>query len=173
MYVCNKSEYKKMKSTKLTEEITRAAIYYGLDHDLQIVDIYKICFPEDNTPNIVTAASQWKRGKRIAAIFESVKNEIEGRNEGIRKGTEPTQNGILPTEIDFTNKAEFIKYLNETANRLTDDKLKNDILKMLSDHLDFKDENKRDENNQIQRFYLPLRCQDCKLYQDAAKNVTL
>ena len=154
-----------MKQTKLTDNQTTAAIFYGLAHNWQIVDIYKLCYPEDNTPNLTTAASCWHRGKRIAHLFTMVKNEIKGSRLNVESGTQPAQSAEQLQSIDFTNKAEFIKYLNQAANRITDDKLKNDILKMLSDHLDFKDETKRSEDNQVQRFYLPLRCQDCKLYQ--------
>lgn len=162
-----------MKTNKLTYPQIKAVIYYGLDRELSTLEIYKICYPEDNIKDLASKASSWKRGQRIAAIFAEVRNEIKGREEEREKGNKMDENGKPLPAIDFTNKAEFIKYLNHAANRITDDKLKNDILKMLSDHLDFKDESKRDESNQIQRFYLPLRCHDCKLYQDVAKSVTL
>ena len=57
------------------------------------------------------------------------------------------------------------KFSEEYANEIKDDKLRNDILKMLSDNLRYKD-GENDENNEIQRFYTPLLCKDCKLYQD-------
>ena len=89
-------------------------------------------------------------------------------NKGV--GLNADENEENERKIDYTNKAEFIQYLNDAANRITDDKLKNDILKMLSDHLDFKDENRRDEASKVQRFYMPLRCQDCVLYQQKASS---
>lgn len=160
-------------AARLTENQIRAFIYYGLDHDLSNTDIYKLCYPDNKVTDIVSTASMWKRGKRVSAIFESVKNEIEGKREKEREELNASTNCNLSQSVDFTDKGQFIQYLNNAANRITDDKLKNDILKMLSDHLDFKDENKRDDSNQIQRFYLPLRCQDCKLYQERVKSVTL
>ena len=158
-----------MKTNKLTYPQIKAAIYYGLDRELSTLEIYRICYPEDNIKDLASKASGWKRGQRVAAIFEEVQNEIRGREEERNKCTKTDENGKSLQVVDFTDKGQFIQYLNQAANRITDDKLKNDILKMLSDHLDFKDESKRDESNQIQRFYLPLRCQDCKLYQETAK----
>ena len=166
-------ELKNMITARLTENQIRALIYFGLDHDLSITDIYKLCYPDSKVTDIVSTASMWKRGKKVTAIFESVKNEIERKRVKMAEELSHDKNGNLSQIVDFTDKSEFIKYLNQAANRITDDKLKNDILKMLSDHLDFKDESKRDESNQIQRFYLPLRCQDCNLYQEWAKSVTL
>lgn len=160
-----------MKTNKLTYQQIKAVIYYGLDRELSTLEIYRICYPEDNIKDLASKASSWKRGQRIAAIFEEVRNELKGREEERKRGTKTGENGEVLPDIDFTDKGQFIQYLNNAANRITDDKLKNDILKMLSDHLDFKDESKRDESNQIQRFYLPLRCQDCKLYQEKANSV--
>lgn len=66
--------------------------------------------------------------------------------------------------INFLDRDEFLQFLNSRANEITDDKLRNDILKMLSDNLRYKD-GENDENNEIQRFYTPLLCKDCQLYK--------
>ena len=151
---------------QITEQ-EKAAIYYGIFHGMKIEDIFKIVNPETNPELARQHGNQWRRTKRIAEYYETIltlyKQRSDEQNElnRLRKGTNPEE----LNQVDFTNKEEFIKYLNGAANRVQDDKLRNDLLKMLSDHLDFKDEQKRDDSSQVQRFYLPLRCQDCKLYQ--------
>ena len=66
-------------------------------------------------------------------------------------------------ETNFLDRDEFLQFLNTRANQTTDDKLRNDILKMLSDNLRYKD-TERDENNEIQRFYTPVNCVNCEIY---------
>jgi hypothetical protein len=148
--------------------IERAAIYFGVNNGLKADDIFLICHSDHEPERVHSLTAQWKRTKRVAEYFDAVKAQKEKRDQDLNElrrfrnesGTD------APLETDFTDKAAFIDYLNRAANRITDDKLKNDYLKMLSDHLDFKDEQKRDDSSQVQRFYLPLRCQDCKLYQE-------
>ena len=67
-------------------------------------------------------------------------------------------------KTNFLDRDEFLKFLNDRANQITDDKLRNDILKMLSDNLRYKD-TERDENNEIQRFYTPITCENCEIYK--------
>lgn len=68
-------------------------------------------------------------------------------------------------QVNFLDRDQFLEFLNNRANEITDDKLRNDILKMLSDNLRYKD-GENDENNEIQRFYTPLLCKDCQLYKN-------
>lgn len=80
--------------------------------------------------------------------------------------TEPRKIEPQPAEIGKTNfldRDEFLQFLNDRANEIKDDKLRNDILKMLSDNLRYKD-TERDENNEIQRFYTPVTCENCPIY---------
>lgn len=67
-------------------------------------------------------------------------------------------------KINFLDRDEFLKFLNDRANEITDDKLRNDILKMLSDNLRYKDSDQSDDSTQI-KAYLPVICQDCELYK--------
>lgn len=155
------------------KEITvqeQAAIYYGIHNNLSILGMYCICHDDGNELKNRSEANAWINAKRIRPYYDRVLADFRNKSQEEKKRRreeEMTETGEI--KVDFTDKAQFIKYLNQTANRMTDDKLKNDILKMLSDHLDFKDENKRGENSEIQRFYLPIRCQDCKIYQAAAQ----
>lgn len=159
-----------MKKTRLTET-EKAAIFYGIFNRLPDSDIYLICHgcKPENAPKV---CNQWKKLDHVKIFWDQAEQLYKKYSQAVREEEKRQKAGeIEPASlaIDFTNKAEFIQYLNESANRIQDDKLKNDVLKMLSDHLDFKDESKRGENAEIQRFYLPLRCQDCKIYQAASQ----
>lgn len=158
-------------------EIEKAVIFYGLANNISAPDIYKMLHPGAKEESAKTLGYNWLRTAKRSAYVETVKTRLaqfvkfEKRvreNNGLKLN--PDESEEYERKIDYTNKAEFIQYLNDAANRITDDKLKNDILKMLSDHLDFKDENKRDEASKVQRFYMPLRCQDCVLYQQSASS---
>ena len=160
-----------MKKTKLTDP-EKAAIFYGIFNRIPEREIYLICH-KCSPENAAKGANQWKKLEHVKVFWDQAeglykKYSCAAREE--EKRQKSGQNAIEAPAIDFTDKAQFIQYLNESANRITDDKLKNDILKMLSDHLDFKDESKRGDAAEIQRFYLPVRCQDCKIYQAARKD---
>lgn len=102
------------------------------------------------------------------AIAEEEKRKEEFKKNYICSGCTLAPQEQKPTKRNNTNfldRDEFLQFLNDKANDIQDDKLRNDILKMLSDNLRYKD-TERDENNEIMRFYIPLTCKDCKLYQD-------
>lgn len=72
---------------------------------------------------------------------------------------------ILPgLEVDFRDREQFLNFLNAEANRIKDGKTRLDVLKMLSDLQRMK-EAENGKNGEIQRFYMPLQCQDCALYR--------
>ena len=91
-----------------------------------------------------------------------LKNEIIA---GLETETRKTEGGEqINDSTNFLDRDEFLQFLNNRANQITDDKLRNDILKMLSDNLRYKD-TERDENNEIQRFYTPITCENCEIYK--------
>lgn len=67
-------------------------------------------------------------------------------------------------EIDFRDREQFLNFLNAEANRLSDQKARLDVLKMLSDLQRMK-EAESGKNGEIQRFYAPLQCSECELYR--------
>lgn len=67
-------------------------------------------------------------------------------------------------EVDFRDREQFLNFLNAEANRIKDGKTRLDVLKMLSDLQRMK-EAENGKNGEIQRFYMPLQCQDCVLYR--------
>lgn len=101
------------------------------------------------------------------AIAETEQKKQEFINKYVRLGATEApeeQRRLKRNATNFLDRDEFLQFLNDKANDIQDDKLRNDILKMLSDNLRYKD-TERDENNEIQRFYIPLTCKDCELYK--------
>ncbi len=117
--------------------------------------------------------SRWKNSDPIQQGIADLKyrlkiqEEEKERNLIERLKSEANQEGkenSINDKTNFLDRDEFLAFLNTRANEITDDKLRNDILKMLSDNLRYKD-TERDENNEIQRFYTPVTCQECAVYQ--------
>lgn len=90
-----------------------------------------------------------------------LKNEILADLE--TETTEGTKGNEFIDKINFLDRDEFLKFLNDRANKITDDKLRNDILKMLSENLRYKDSD-NNEVQEIQRFYTPVNCENCEIY---------
>lgn len=67
---------------------------------------------------------------------------------------------------DFTERENLITALNNLANSAKDSREKIDTLKIIADLQRFKDQAKQDDN-EIKRFYMPLKCSECVLYQKA------
>ena len=118
--------------------------------------------------------SKWYNSQKIQEgikIYRSIqerktnelKNEIIAGLE--TETTNTTKEGDFIEKTNFLDRDEFLQFLNTRANQITDDKLRNDILKMLSDNLRYKD-TERDENNEIQRFYTPITCEKCVIYNN-------
>ena len=121
-------------------------------------------------------ASEWKNSPKVKDEIQKLQylkqREEERQREEIAKElrtktqngeTEPTKQGANLNNTDFLNRDEFLKFLNDRANQVTDDKLRNDILKMLSDNMRYK-ENENEGANEIQRFYTPMLCESCEIY---------
>ena len=99
---------------------------------------------------------------RIKQIQYNNNNLDSSNNDGL------LNNGLVDSftikNINFTNPTEFIQYLNDQANNIQDEKTKREYLKMLADLLRFKDGGNSGQESEIQRFYTPVTCQNCLLY---------
>lgn len=167
------------------EDITKsekAALYFQiLERCNDWKEVYKIAIGEDRYNALTdktkkTNTSRWKSSHKIQKareeiemIFKAKQQEIEERTkESNPSGETETTNRTTKNEVsektNFLDRDEFLQFLNSRANEIKDDKLRNEILKMLSDNLRYKD-TERDENNEIQRFYTPVNCQECAIYQ--------
>lgn len=116
--------------------------------------------------------SKWYNSPKIQEgikIYKSIqeRKKIELENEIIAGLETETTNTIKENDdtekTNFLDRDEFLQFLNDRANQIKDDRTRNDILKMLSDNLRYKD-TERDENNEIQRFYTPVVCENCTIY---------
>lgn len=175
-----KTERKKRERKRdLTDREKVAIIAFVADSTITFEDAYKISrdtsYKELKDKDKRAVANNWWRQQRIMnfvknqrikfdAIVEEKAKELL-KNEKWRKSqigeiNEKTGN------LDFTDRNTFINFLSDQVNSLDDDDpLKKDYLKMISDNLQFKT-NAFDKNeDDIQRFYTPLHCRECKLYQ--------
>lgn len=91
-------------------------------------------------------------GDRFGDRLNETLSKIRRKNSGIVE--------------NFTDRENLINALNELANNAKDSREKIDTLKIIADLQRFKDLAKQEEN-EIKRFYMPLRCSDCILYQKA------
>lgn len=141
--------------------------------------LYKTAYGVDKFNNLTDKTKQvnvskWKRSDLVQnevkrAQYEQQRRQEEERNEIIKKAleTESPNNEakrLNSEQVNFLDRDEFLKFLNERANEIKDDKLRNDYLKMLSDNMRYKDA-ERDETEEIQRFYTPITCKDCPIYK--------
>lgn len=157
----------------------RAAAYlYIIEGLTDRRTLYNVAFGSEKTKNLnenslKTMSSNWFNSFRIKNFIKEYKENQDKQTEILtneiteRVKTETTNQLNQKNQnenINFLDRDEFLQFLNSRANEITDDKLRNDILKMLSDNLRYKD-GENDENNEIQRFYTPLLCKDCQLYK--------
>lgn len=164
----------------MAREITqgeKAAIYYHLvARCTDWHQLYKIAKGNEAYARLTTEGarnvnvSKWKNSeqmktaiKEIKYILEMEKKQIESDAIETHRNEEDEKN---LREVDFLDRGEFLKYLNKQANRIKDEKVKNDYLKMISDNLRFKDADKSTEEDQeIRRFYTPVLCSECEIYK--------
>lgn len=163
---------------ELTENEKAAICYHIFGGCKDRTILFTIAEGENRVKNLTpgslkTTANNWINSHRIQTginLYKALKlqereniiNEYKSNQE-----TEPGNGkGKIEdfTKTNFLDRDEFLKFLNDRANEINDDKLRNDILKMLSDNLRYKDSDSSDENTQI-KAYLPIICQDCEIYK--------
>lgn len=173
------------KFVSIMEDITKsekAALYFQiLERCADWKEVYKIAIGEDRYNALtdktkITNTSRWKASHKIQKakeeiemIFKAKRQEIEERTkesnlDGETEPTNRTTKNEIAEKTNFLDRDEFLKFLNDRANKITDDKLRNDILKMLSDNLRYKDSD-NNETQEIQRFYTPITCESCEIYK--------
>lgn len=153
----------------------KAAIYYHLVGRCDNwAELYKIAKGEEAYTRLTKASqeasvSKWKNSEKIqtalketAYLLQKEREEIEAR--AVQNYRErPAEGEESLSDVNFLDRDEFLAYLNKQANRIQDEKTRNDTLKMISDNLRFKDMEK-DKSEEEMRFYVPMTCHECPLY---------
>lgn len=144
--------------------------FNGIRNWAQMFDICMTCNTKSQLGKS-EAVSRWKHSPEVQRYWkeldrlEKIKIQ-EGVKAEIAKGNYEAK-GELGIR-DFTDINQFISYLNEQANTIHEEKDRQTYLKMLSDLLRFKD-SANDKSADIMRFYVPIPCPTCPLYQNERK----
>lgn len=149
-----------------------------------------------NSPNFPSTVSEWKRSYKVKVYYIQAQEEFRARVKAavqlqreaedkelaqqLGTGEGPQGEGEMEgnsskrktfNKKDYTDVNSALAELNSLANKIDDAKAKADaiiaIQKLASQVLSPADGH-RDE---IKRFYLALRCQDCELYRKASERL--
>lgn len=139
-----------------------------------------------------TALTSWIDELKQKAITEYLQNEVtnifgndgtgdqdgDDRNDEINGNANSMAGGVAPkfgigssNPVDFSDRIEMIKALNRLAANAKDDKAQLDALKIIADLQRFKDSAKTNDED-IKRFYMPLKCQECALYLKQKESIS-
>ena len=189
---------KEIKNAYKLQDLTdkeKALIYFAAATDCHDwIKIYEYSRPtgqflEGSKSTIAVNCSRWKHSAKVAKYFTEVVDTLKAERDrifelGKREGFEVARkkingNGELAevcqdkltqnkaNGIDFTDKNQLLKYLNQQANLITDDKLRTDYIKLISELARLKDD--AAQTTDIQRFYTPVKCQECEIYKRQKK----
>lgn len=153
-------------------ELEKACICYMYFTGQKIKNAYELAKGKKGSQPVV---SVWLNSEPVQTYLLELKQRdlsrmsiYQGRGTETESGgrEKEKRDGIQLSQIDFTDITQFIRYLNNQANTITDESHRQKYLSMLSDLLRFK-ESGTDKSTDIQRFYIPLTCKDCQLYKDS------
>ena len=102
--------------------------------------------------------------KNLETGKEGAKGEDEDLDNGMGGRVERNSGSMFDSLKDFTEKSNMLQALNEIAGTATDPKDKLNAFKQISDLQGFK-ETTGDKDEEIKRYYMPLRCSNCELYK--------
>ncbi len=138
--------------------------------------------------NTATQASKFKHSAKVTdfvreqtAIFEAKARALMETGTATA-GTDADENETQTDEtkpgnsqktkkigVDFTQIDEQLKYLAGKADEvITDDKQRFEIIKLIAD-IQKRTQTDGENGPDIQRFYTPVSCRSCKLYENAQK----
>lgn len=90
-------------------------------------------------------------------------SEDEKNGNSMAGGVAPKIGVGLSNPVDFSDRGQMMQALNKLAANAKDDKTQIDVFKIIADLQRFKDSAKTNDDD-IKRFYMPLKCQECTLY---------
>lgn len=164
------------KITTLSEReqyILRLAAHSNLDLDWKVLYICTRDKQSKATPESLKAAAYaWKNKPYIKNYFEQEKrlyqDEQQKKYNAIEAGGHSQDSGPDLANIEsvnFQDRAQYINYLETRIKAATDEKTRLDYIKLLSDAQQYKKPENSETGPEYQRFYMPLSCQNCQLYQ--------
>ena len=173
-----------MQDLTLSERVAICGLVCGVvDNwaDCYLIGAQKYGDLSINRNNLRPTVSRWKNSAKVVKEYERLTAELATRtkaelsiNDNLREGEklsgcdnkERLQNGKR-AQIDYTRPENQRTLLNDLINTAGDQKDKLDALKTIIQAQ--KDDRQAAKDNQIQRFYTPLKCHDCPLYQKSTK----
>ena len=131
-----------------------------------------------NQKNITTSAERWRRRPEILKAYESALKAVQELKEEAKPaedGTGPQlagdSNRTKPAKagkIDYYNPENQRRTINAIIDKAQDDpKTQLDAIKAIQQTQ--RDDRQAAKDNQIQRFYTPVTCKICPLYQKRIK----
>lgn len=131
--------------------------------------------------NCTTSLTSWIDDLKQKAIAEYLQREVtnifsndvtggsdqdgngEKNGNSMAGGVAPKFGTGLANQVDFSDRSQMMQALNRLAANAKDDKTQIDVFKIIADLQRFKDSAKTNDDD-IKRFYMPLKCQECALY---------
>lgn len=109
---------------------------------------------------------------RIGGSDQDGNGEKSGKEKGnsMGGGVAPKFGMGLANPVDFSDRSQMMQALNRLAANAKDDKTQIDVFKIIADLQRFKDSAKTNDED-IKRFYMPLKCQECTLYLKQKENI--
>lgn len=133
----------------------------------KLIIAYQISRPKESQANrqsIYMQARKWINSDKVKYYLELRQKELFKPEP--KQATAGEQEQTKTQQNTKRTKEETIAELNQLADDTTDAKLKAEILIKISDLSGWKKEQEKTDDNTI-RYYLPLRCNVCSLYQAA------
>ena len=164
---------------ELTEKEKAAILLYLIEGTTERAILYEISEGENkanklrpNRNSFSVTCSKWFRSHRIQAgieyytnLLDQIKNKAVQdyvNSSGDTEGTTREQKKVNSNDVNFLNPDEFMKFANERANEITDEKERREYLKMIANLMNYKESDQ--EQTDIQRFYTPVLCESCEIY---------
>ena len=185
----------KQKNAYKIRELTKrekAAIIYGIVTGCQDWnEIYLLAkspdpdHDETNKKTLREYASKWKHTAAVVQFYNeqndiftlkydaaraaaaNAGNSEEETEEGNETGKQENKKRKT-AEIDFTTTDNALKELNRLANEIQDPKARADAIQAIQ-KLITATRQEAENGPDIQRFYIPVACRSCKLYEEAQK----
>lgn len=128
----------------------------------KLVLAYSLSRKREPTKNYASLEQQmyrWLKKPSVQYYIEDREAELFGAGK-VKRNIEGENVNVL------RSKDETLEELNFLASQTTDAKLKAELLMKIADLQNWKKEQQTEENNQV-KYYLPLKCSQCKLYNTA------